>query len=439
MDTFHQNLYAHSTPSLSISSPSPYNPSPYNLKIGVPWKTEFTEFVTVRKDITGFNITGFCVEVFNMAIDTLNIAAPVQYSVQYIPFGDGINEPNYDDLIGGITAGKFDAVVGDVTITAKRAEQVQFTQPFLDSGLLAVVRLRNVDNINSGFAFLMPFSIGMWLLTLGFFTTGVLALYLLEYRRNSASRQFGSTVWTSFSTLITNQNDIKTVMGRIVFIAWLFVGGTLYSCYTANLSAILTAPRLEPTLNDIQSVVNSGVKIGIQKGSFADNYLNQYFHIDEYRLKLLNTEDEYFNALFNGKVDALIDERPYMESLAANHCCKLTFAGKTFTTQNWGFAFHHRLDELAQNISNIILNLSDTGTILCLRTQWLPYYHEDCSGYTQSETGQIQVPNAWGLFLVSGLVTVIVLLIYMGRWKWKASRVAQQTPLPVSFDHGQGF
>ena len=59
---------------------------------------------------------------------------------------------------------KFDAIVGDVTITAKRAQQVQFTQPLLDFGLVVVVRLIKENHIRSGFAFPKPFSTGTWVL-----------------------------------------------------------------------------------------------------------------------------------------------------------------------------------------------------------------------------------------------------------------------------------
>ena len=44
--------------------------------------------------MNGTNFTtygGFCVKVFEAAIQTLN------YSFQYIPVGNGITEPNYDD------------------------------------------------------------------------------------------------------------------------------------------------------------------------------------------------------------------------------------------------------------------------------------------------------------------------------------------------------
>jgi len=95
---------------------------------------------------------------------------------------------------------KFDAVVGDVTITGNRSKEVLFTQPFMDSGLLVVVRLKD-DHISSGFAFLKPFTPGMWVLTVGFFIIGGLAIYLLErkkhpqFERSNPSRHCGSILW----------------------------------------------------------------------------------------------------------------------------------------------------------------------------------------------------------------------------------------------------
>ena len=102
-------------------------------------------------------------------------------------------------------------------------------------------------------------------------------------------------------------------------IAFRFVGGTLYSCYTANLSAILTAQRLEPTFSDLHSVLGrKHIKIGIQNGSFVRSYLTENLGIDKGRLIALNKKDDYYKALFSGEVGAIIDERPYMLSLMEN-------------------------------------------------------------------------------------------------------------------------
>lgn len=435
MYTFFQNIRA--VQNISTPSSSLISPSTRILKVGVPWKTGFKEFVSVEKNGANFTVGGFCVKVFEAAIQTLN------YSVHYIPVGNGITEPSYDDdLIRKILLKEIDAVVGDMTIIAKRAHEVLFTQPFIDSGLVVVVPLVE-DHISPGFDFLKPFTAGMWVLILGLFITGGLTIYLLERKKNPqfhgpTSGKIGNIVWFSFSTWFTNQNDIKTAMGRIVVIAWLFVTGTLYSCYTANLSAILTVPRLEPTLSDIHTVVASKVNIGFQNGSYAEQYLKEVFRLDERRLKPLNNEGQYYNAFSRGEVGAIIDERQYMQSLVAKHCDKLTFAGLTFTTQNWGFAFDSMHEQLVKEISIRILELSDNGTIHTIQEQWVPYYDKDCTGYTPSGSGQLNVYHFWGLFVVSGLVSVIILLLYMVRWKWNASTVAGET-LPQGLpDHGKG-
>jgi hypothetical protein len=182
------------------------------LRVDVPWKRYFTELVSVGKNET--NITGFCVEVFEAAIKTLN------YSIVYIPFGNGVDAPpSYDNLIQQIEIKKLDAVVGDVTITANRAQLVEFTQPFFDSGLVVVVPLKDQDIISFGWDFMKPFSPELWLLiAAAFFISGGLAVYLMERRNNPRfqghpDKQFGNVKLLSFSTWFGNQDATHKCYG----------------------------------------------------------------------------------------------------------------------------------------------------------------------------------------------------------------------------------
>ena len=94
MHTYFHNIYAlqsHSTPSSSMNSTSTRK-----LKVGVPWKTGFREFVSVKKNGTNYIFGGFCVKVFEAAIQTLN------YSVHYIPLKYEVGETirwSYDSII----------------------------------------------------------------------------------------------------------------------------------------------------------------------------------------------------------------------------------------------------------------------------------------------------------------------------------------------------
>lgn len=77
----------------------------------------------------------------------------------------------------------FDAVVGDVTITTKRMEKVDFTQPYTESGLVVIVPIKDSDS-HYAWAFLRPFTPAMWFTTLAFFIFTGMVVWLLEHKKN---------------------------------------------------------------------------------------------------------------------------------------------------------------------------------------------------------------------------------------------------------------
>jgi ionotropic glutamate receptor len=77
----------------------------------------------------------------------------------------------------------YDAVVGDVMITTKRMEIVDFSQPYIESGLVVVVLARNLHSSNA-WAFLRPFTTSMWLTTLAFFILTGMVVWILEHKKN---------------------------------------------------------------------------------------------------------------------------------------------------------------------------------------------------------------------------------------------------------------
>ena len=101
-------------------------------------------------------------------------------------------------------------------------------------------------------------------------------------------------------------------------------------------------------------------------------------------------------------------------------------------------AFHPMYDELVKHISKRILNTSENGTVNNLLKEFLPNYDNACDGYTLSGSGQLDVYNIWGLFIMSGLVIFIVLLLYMVRRKWKPSLIPTATSRQASASHGRG-
>ncbi|RWR75362.1 glutamate receptor 2.8-like protein [Cinnamomum micranthum f. kanehirae] len=63
----------------------------------------------------------------------------------------------------GYSIDKFDAVVGDTTIGANRSKYVDFTLPYIESGLTMIVLAKN--NKENAWIFLKPLRLDLWLMT----------------------------------------------------------------------------------------------------------------------------------------------------------------------------------------------------------------------------------------------------------------------------------
>ena len=76
--------------------------------------------------------------------------------------------------------------MGDITITTERTKIVDFTQPYIESGLVVVAPMRKS---NSGaWAFLRPFTPMMWSVTGLFFLVVGAVVWVLERRINDDFR-----------------------------------------------------------------------------------------------------------------------------------------------------------------------------------------------------------------------------------------------------------
>ncbi|KAF6144232.1 hypothetical protein GIB67_004905 [Kingdonia uniflora] len=144
------------------------------LRIGVPNRVTYKEFVANSST----RVKGFCIDVFEAAVKLL------QYEVNhiYLLYGDGLKTPNFSDLVEMVPENKYDAVVGDITIVTNRTKIVDFTQPFIGSGLVVVSPVKGINS--SAWAFLKPFSVQMWCVTGAFFLLVGAVVWILEHRIN---------------------------------------------------------------------------------------------------------------------------------------------------------------------------------------------------------------------------------------------------------------
>ncbi|KAK9053343.1 hypothetical protein SSX86_029976 [Deinandra increscens subsp. villosa] len=386
------------------------------LRIAVPYRHSYTEVVT--KDVRSpEGVRGYCFDVFEAAVNLLPYPVPRKYML----YGDGVRNPSYSNLVAAVADNTYDAAVGDVTIITNRTRIVDFTQPYMESGLVIVVPVKKSKT--SPWAFLKPFTIEMWLVTGGFFLLVGFVVWILEHRfnhefRGPPSQQVITILWFSFSTMFfSHRENTVSTLGRFVLLLWLFVVLIINSSYTASLTSILTVQQLSSRIEGIDGMISSNDPIGIQDGSFAHNYLVQELNIAESRIRPLKDTTEYINALRlgpnHGGVAAIVDELPYVELFMTYTKCEFRIVGQEFTKSGWGFAFQ-RDSPLALDLSTAILQLSENGELQRIRDKWLR--SSSCSSQaTEIDTNSLSLSSFWGLFLICGIACSISLGIYFCR------------------------
>ncbi|XP_059318124.1 glutamate receptor 3.4-like isoform X2 [Lycium ferocissimum] len=430
--TSNQHLYNAIWPGETIKRPRgwvfPNNGKP--LRIAVPFRVTFEEFV--KKDKGPSGVKGYCIDVFEAAIDLL--AYPVPHV--YILYGNGKRNPSFNSIVDDVAQNKYDAAVGDVSITTNRTRFVDFTQPYMESGLVVVAPVKEIKS--SPWAFLRPFTVQMWCVTGAFFLFVGFVVWILEHRMNPEFRgpprqQLVTVFWFSFSTMFFahRQNTLST-LGRCVLIFWLFVVLIINSSYTASLTSILTVQKLSSGIKGIDSLISSPDPIGVQDGSFAYNYLIEELHVPKSRLRIIKSEDEYVSSLQNGPqgggVAAIVDELPYVELFLSNNKCIFRTVGQEFTKSGWGFAFQ-RDSPLAVDLSTAILQLSENGELQRIHDKWLPT--NGCSSQNnQVDDTRLSLKSFWGLYVICGGACAVALIVFFCRVYFQFLRYAPEIEEP---------
>ncbi|XP_015936088.1 glutamate receptor 3.4-like isoform X1 [Arachis duranensis] len=412
-----QHLYSVIWPGETTVTPRgwvfPNNGKP--LRIAVPNRVSYLEFVGKDKNPPG--VKGYCIDVFEAAIKLLPYPVPTEY----ILYGHGDRNPSYDDLAYQVAQNNFDAVVGDITIVTNRTRIVDFTQPYMESGLVVVVPVKEIKS--SPWSFLKPFTTKMWLVTGAFFLFVGAVVWILEHRHNEEFRgpprkQIITVCWFSFSTMFfSHRENTVSALGRLVLLIWLWVVLIINSSYTASLTSILTVQQLSSQIEGIDSLISGTQPIGIQEGSFAKKYLTDELNIAPSRIVTLKNMEAYVDALErgprNGGVVAIVDELPYIQLFMSNTNCKFRTVGQEFTKSGWGFAFQ-RDSPLAVDLSTAILQLSENGELQKIHDKWL--LKRDCTAQLNVEdSNKLSLSSFWGLFLICGIACFLSLVVFFVR------------------------
>ncbi|GKD78712.1 extracellular solute-binding protein 3, partial [Tanacetum coccineum] len=167
--------------------------------------------------------------------------------------------------------------------------------------------------------------------------------------------------------------------------------------FTATLSSWLTLDQLRPRLP------TSFENAGYQGGSFIKDLIIQRYNCSGERLMVLESYEDFKNALSNGSVNAVFDELPYIDIFLSKYGSEYMKFGPI--NQESGIAFAFAIDSpLLQTFSRAVINVAESKIMMDMKTKYLGFSNKPQPNQPLPQS--LDVQSFIGLFIFMGIVTL---------------------------------
>lgn len=362
----------------------------------------------------------------------------------------------WNGMIGEIVRGQADLAIVDLTITAQREEAVDFTLPFMNTGI-SILFKKPTTKVTTLFSFLSPFSSDVWAYVLAaycgisanLFFVGHLSPYewadphpcrhTNEDSQTVLRNQFSllNSFWFTIGSLMQQGSDLtpRSMSTRTIAGIWYFFTLIMISSYTANLAAFLTVEKVVYPIENVRDLSNQEeIKYGcVESGStctfFHDSQIDTYKRINETMRKFrtyVRSNDEGQKRVEEGKF-AFFMESASIEYIVERNC-NLTQIGGLLDSKGYGLATSKktRLKRPYRTLlSEGILHLQETGMLHILKNRW---WKERRGGGTCTDDGkgsgvtELSLANVGGVFVVLLGGLGLSFLVAIAEFMWRARR-----------------
>ncbi|PQQ15592.1 glutamate receptor 2.9-like [Prunus yedoensis var. nudiflora] len=367
------------------------------LKIGIPARGAFNQFVKVSYDQerNETQISGFSIDVFEAAVKHL----PYQLPYVFVPFNG-----SYDELVQQVYYKGLDAAVGDIEVVADRYHFVEFSQPYVSSGLEIVVTVKP-DKLKEKWMFMKTFTKSMWFLMIVAHLSVCFVVWLIENEHgdNLELKGIGAMLWFSVTVLFFAQRErVQSNWARLVLAPWLVVILVVTATFTASLTSMMTVSRVQPSVLDVETLKRTNATVGCNGNSFIVRYLINVLEFRPENIKSIASISDYPNAFERKDIAAAFFVAPHAKVFLAKYCKGYIKSGPVYKPSGFAFVFP-KGSPLAFDISEAIVETNERGQVEQLEKEMLSSYN--CSSSIKLENENSIGPGPFsGLFLISGFV-----------------------------------
>ncbi|XP_058417526.1 glutamate receptor ionotropic, NMDA 2C isoform X1 [Diceros bicornis minor] len=391
---------------------------------------------------------GFCIDILK------KLARVVKFSYDLYLVTNGKHGKRvrgvWNGMIGEVYYKRADMAIGSLTINEERSEIVDFSVPFVETGISVMVARSN--GTVSPSAFLEPYSPSVWVMMFVMCLTVVaVTVFMFEYfspvsynqnltsgkKSGGPSFTIGKSVWLLWALVFNNSVPIENPRGttsKIMVLVWAFFAVIFLASYTANLAAFMIQEQYIDTVSGLSDKKFQRpqdqyppfrfgtVPNGSTERNIRSNYRDMHTHMVKFNQRSV---EDALTSLKMGKLDAFIYDAAVLNYMAGkDEGCKLVTigSGKVFATTGYGIAMQ-KDSHWKRAIDLALLQFLGDGETQKLETVWL-------SGICQNEKNEVMsskldIDNMAGVFymllVAMGLALLVFAWEHLVYWKLRHS------------------
>ncbi|MEM8857018.1 MAG: glycine betaine/L-proline ABC transporter substrate-binding protein ProX [Chloroflexota bacterium] len=316
-------------------------------------------------DVGSREYTGFSIELWDMIADK----AGFEYELY------GVN--TLAKLLDEVERGAADVAAAGIGITEQRETTLDFSYAYLDSGLQIMVPTNDRglwgDSLISLVRAIFSRQLLEVLALLFFFL--LVAAHIMWASERHVNQDFAESywpgIWDAFwwsavtaTTVGYGDHVPRTIIGRIVGIFWMFSGLFVLASFTASIATAFAVDGISTQINGPQDLYGKQVAT-IERSAAADYLVRQGI-----RPVLYLHEDDAYQALVEGNVDAMVYDAPVLQYYVAQDQDEaVELIDEIFQTQHYGIAIAKN-PELREEINLALLQLIESGDYGALQQKW---------------------------------------------------------------------
>lgn len=276
----------------------------------------------------------------------------------------------FGDMLELVTRGEADAAIANISITAAREADFDFSQPIFESGLQIMVHGDAAGP--SIFAALFSKDILLAIaLSFGVLFGGGLLMWRFERGQDGyfdlpAKKAAFPAFWWALNLVVNGgfeERVPRSVFGRLFGVLLVVSSLFVVSLVVAKITATLTVAEIQSAVNSVNDLY--GKKVGTTRGSTASTYL------DNRDLNHRGYEDfaSLLAAFENGALDAVVFDAPILAYYVNTSEGDAALAGPVFLRENYGIVLPSG-SPLAEPLNLSLLRLRENGTYDKIYRKW---------------------------------------------------------------------